>query len=307
MPGSTTRNDPPARDERIEVFLENTSDVVVIVDARGAITYGTPSLGHNLGLPTSETLGRKLVEFLCDPDAAEAAAVFDGFAARTAATQLITDWHLRHQDGTAVAFEVLSHNLLGDPRVAGITLTMRDVSERRTLEAQLEHQGFHDALTGLPNRALFQDRAEHALARTSRLGSVVALLVLDLDDFQAINAAHGLAAGDGLLVQVATRLRSTLLDGATVSRSGGDEFTMLLIDVRPEDVSLLLERLDNAVTASNFERRDDAQTAWHLGISLGAAYFDPDTPTDVEVLLRNADEAQYVEKHRRKALRAEAA
>ncbi|MBC7550467.1 MAG: EAL domain-containing protein [Cellulomonas sp.] len=231
MPGSTTRSDPPARDERIEVFLENTSDVVVIVDARGAITYGTPSLGHNLGLPTSETLGRKLVEFLCDPDAAEAAAVFDGFAARTAATQLITDWHLRHQDGTAVAFEVLSHNLLGDPRVAGITLTMRDVSERRTLEAQLEHQGFHDALTGLPNRALFQDRAEHALARTSRLGSVVALLVLDLDDFQAINAAHGLAAGDGLLVQVATRLRSTLLDGATVSRSGGDEFTILIEDL----------------------------------------------------------------------------
>jgi len=204
---------------------------VVIVDPEGRITYGTPSLGHNLGLPTAGALGRRLVEFMAEADATEATAVLAGFAARTSATQVITDWRLRHRDGTTAAFEVLSHNLLDDPLVAGIVLTMRDVSERRALEVQLEHQGFHDALTGLPNRALLQDRAEHALARTSRLGTLVALLVLDLDGFQTINDAHGRAAADGLLVQVAARLRSTLLDGATVSRSGGDEFSILIEDL----------------------------------------------------------------------------
>ena len=97
---------------------------------------------------------------------------------------------------------MLSNNLLDDSRVDGIVLTMRDVSERRALESQLKHQAFHDALTGLPNRALFHDRAEHALARGSRRQIVLSMVMLDLDDFKVVNDTRGHAAGDDLLVQV---------------------------------------------------------------------------------------------------------
>jgi len=92
-----------------------------------------------------------------------------------------------------------------------------------------------------------------------------------------------------------------------VARLGGDEFTILAIDVRPDDMSLLFDRINDAVTASNAARQDDPDNAWHLGISLGVAYFDPEAPEQVEALLRTADEAQYEMKRHRKAQRAQAA
>ncbi|RYV51657.1 putative bifunctional diguanylate cyclase/phosphodiesterase [Pengzhenrongella frigida] len=216
---------------RIRGFLQNTSDVFAIVDPDGEISYCSPSLGRALGLPAPGGIGLRLTDLLGEEEAGEAEAIFAGFVAGTTATQVITDWHLRHSDGTTVAFEVLSLNLLADPRVHGIVLTMRDVSERRALEVQLTHQALHDPLTGLPNRALFHDRAEHALARGARLGIVVAMLVLNVDDFKGINDAHGQTTGDGLLIQVAARLRTTLREGTTVSRSGSDEFTVLVEDL----------------------------------------------------------------------------
>lgn len=218
-------------EERFRGILQNTSDIVVIVDSGGRITYSTPSLARNLGRGEDEIRGRELVEFLHDGDAAEARTMFTGFGAQAGQTEAIADWHLQHRDGHLMAFEVLSNNLLADSGVGGIVLTMRDVSERRALEAELKHQAFHDALTGLSNRALFQDRAEHALARVVRLGSIVAMVMVDLDDFKNVNDARGHADGDELLKQVASRLQNTIRSGATVSRFGGDEFAILIEDL----------------------------------------------------------------------------
>jgi len=291
-------DDPRDVDERIRVFLSQTSDVIAIVDSAGVITYGTPSLGRTLGVRGAEALGRPLVDFLGDDDAAEALAVFAGFATRTAATQVITDWHLRHRDGTLVAFEVLSHNLLADPRVGGIVLTMRDVSERRALEVQLTHQALHDTLTGLPNRALFSDRAEHALTRTSRLGNVVAMLVLDLDDFDAVNDTFGHATGDAVLVQVAARLRSTIREGATVSRSGGDEFTILVEDVTGVSQAERFAARALATLAAPFTvRGEELRVGGSIGLVVTGGTRDP---LDVAELMRCAHLALFAAKERGK-------
>jgi len=217
--------------ERFRGILQNASDIVVLVDAGGEIIYVTPSFGRNLGCAVEAALGTPLTEFLHDDAAVEAVELFAGFASGAPQRRTVSDWHLRHRDGHLVAFEVLSHNLLEDSLVGGIVLTMRDVSERRALEGQLKHQAFHDALTGLPNRALFRDRAEHALARTSRLASLLAMLMLDLDDFKNVNDTLGHAAGDDLLEQVAVRLQAQARSGATVSRFGGDEFAVLVEDL----------------------------------------------------------------------------
>lgn len=106
--------------------------------------------------------------------------------------------------------------------------SQRDVTERNALEEQLRHQAFHDPLTELPNRALFMDRLEHALAKANRRESRVAVLFLDLDNFKVVNDSLGHEAGDSLLAAVAERLKTCLRTEDTLTRFGGDEFTILL-------------------------------------------------------------------------------
>ena len=119
-------------------------------------------------------------------------------------------WRIRHVDGSWRHVEVITTNLLGDVTVEGMVLTMRDVSERMGLEDELKHQAFHDALSGLANRALFRDRLEHALLRAARSGSSLAVLFIDLDDFKLVNDSLGHAAGDELLIAVAGRISTSL-------------------------------------------------------------------------------------------------
>src|SRR5262249_10881425 len=122
--------------------------------------------------------------------------------------------------------EVRHSDLRQDQTVAGLVLTLRDVTEQRMLERELKHQAFHDALTGLPNRLLFQDRIGHALARAHRNGSTVGVLLADLDDFKIVNDTLGHRVGDDLLVAAADSLSALVRESDTTARLGGDEFAL---------------------------------------------------------------------------------
>ena len=125
-------------------------------------------------------------------------------------------------------------NLLDEEHVGGIVLNARDVSERKAFEAQLTHQAFHDAVTGLANRALFAERVRHAIIRSRREDRGCAVLFLDLDDFKEINDSLGHAAGDEVLIEVARRLDASIRGADTAARFGGDEFAVLLEDIEQQ-------------------------------------------------------------------------
>jgi diguanylate cyclase (GGDEF)-like protein len=205
---------------------------------------------------------------------------------------------LRHSDGGYLSFEVLSNNLLDDPNVGGIVLTMRDVSERRALEQQLTHQAFHDSLTGLANRVLFRDRAEQALARAPRQGTLVAIVMIDIDNFKDVNDTRGHAAGDELLITVARRLKSSVRASATVARFGGDEFAFLVEDItNAAEAEGFARRMLAAFSAPFTVQGEETLASASAGLVLTSG---TEADLDLTGLLRCADLALYSAKERGK-------
>jgi diguanylate cyclase (GGDEF)-like protein/PAS domain S-box-containing protein len=190
-------------------------------------------------------------------------------------------------DGRVIDVEITEHRLTFDG-VDAVLVAVQDVTGRNELEDQLRHQAFHDALTGLANRALFADRVGHAVARRRTDGSRVAVVLIDLNGFKTVNDSLGHSCGDQLLVGVAERLRAGLRAGDTAARLGGDEFAILLEDIAAtEHVGARIQRLMLAFDAPF----DVAGMSIVATASAGVAFNEPgDGP---EELLRNADTAMY--------------
>ncbi|WP_298211943.1 EAL domain-containing protein [Acidovorax sp.] len=197
------------------------------------------------------------------------------------------DLWLVRKDGSSVPVDIA----LGHTEVHGGTAVafVRDITDMRRLEAQMHFQATHDTLTGLINRWQFSLRLEQAIAESARSGQSFALLLLDLDDFKAVNDGYGHAAGDQLLLEVARRLKSVLRAGDALARLGGDEFTALLPQInRPQEAeqvaAKLLDTLCQPYQMHGFEL--------DFGASLGIALYPADAQ-DAQTLMRYADMAMY--------------
>ena len=280
---------------RFQTLVQSASDVILIARPDTSIMYQTPSAKRILGYEAGSLEGVSLTSLL-HPDDVEKAVAAYGAVASKAGVSVTTEWRIRHGEGSWRYVEAVTNNLLADPTVEGIVLTLRDVTERKGLEEELKHQAFHDALTGLANRALFRDRLEHALARSARSATSLAVLFLDLDDFKLVNDSLGHAAGDELLVAVAGRLMRVLRSGDTGARFGGDEFAILLEETNdPEYPCRVAERLLDELKPQ-FQVEDRL-----VGVrgSIGIAYSQSGMEDPAE-LLRAADVAMYAAKARGK-------
>ncbi len=206
----------------------------------------------------------------------------------TGETPLSGPWRHQRKDGTFMLVDIASHQLEDQGRKVTFAL-MQDVTERYRLHEQLVHQANHDILTGLPNRALLEDRMAQTVAHASRYGHKAALLCLDLDRFKQINDTYGHVAGDICLEEIARRLTSRVRAVDTVARTGGEEFTVLLHQINESEdagrvATALLQGLAEPFRLNGFDI--------DLTASVGIAIY-PDNGTDPAVLWRNADIAMY--------------
>jgi diguanylate cyclase (GGDEF)-like protein/PAS domain S-box-containing protein len=184
----------------------------------------------------------------------------------------------------------------GDGLSQRLTGFLTDVTDRKTLEEQLQHQAFHDPMTGLPNRALFADRLGHALARADRRRESLAVLFLDLDEFKTVNDGIGHEAGDELLVAVAGMLLASLRPMDTAARLGGDEFAILLEDLTEADAA---EHAADRILAALETPIKIAGRELVIGASIGIASPTTKRESGAEIM-RNADSAMYSAKRRGK-------
>lgn len=277
-------------EERFRSLVQNSSDVILILKADNTVRYVSPSVERVLGYEPEDVLGKDNLAPLHPDDLARLQASI-AYAVSNPGTATTMELRFQHADGAWRHLESTCTSLLDDPAVGGIVINSRDITERKAFEQQLEYQAFHDDLTDLPNRVLFLDRLEHALAGLERMEAdkAVAVLFIDLDNFQVINDSLGHSVGDHLLTVVASRLRSSMRVEDTVARFGGDEFAVLLEDVEKlSDAVQVAEQISEELqTACTLEGREIFVSP-SIGISLST------TATDLaEDLLRNADTALY--------------
>jgi diguanylate cyclase (GGDEF)-like protein/PAS domain S-box-containing protein len=281
---------------RFRSLVQNSSDIIMIVEKDGTIRYQTPSVKGILGYTLSDLSGMKLSELLHPNDAQQAASFLTETTNRSRLT-LPVEWRLKHKDGRWVPVEAISNNLLHDEYIRGIVISIRNISDRKTLEAQLTHQAFHDPLSELPNRLLFTDKLRQALIAAEKGGNELAVMFLDLDNFKVINDSLGHQVGDQLLVTVAQRLQACLRPGDMVARLGGDEFTILLEHISSvNDATAVAERIQAQLQVPVKIQGYEVFTSASIGIVLRSPMH-----TSPESLLRDADVAMYCAKNKGKA------
>lgn len=290
-----------AESERMHRFIVNNSpDFIYMLNADGVFTFVNDMVEGLLGYKRHEIIGRHF-SGLIHPNNADAAHRFfsEQRTGERAARSIEVRLQVNQDNFDPVspsevlvelnAMGVYRRNKTGQKEFVGTLGSARDISERKRVEERISYQAYHDLLTRLPNRLLFTDRMTQALAHAARHQSKIAVIFFDLDFFKTINDHYGHVVGDRVLQQVAKRILNCVRSEDTVSRFGGDEFSLLLTHIESlEDATVAAEKILAAVRVPL--TIDDREL--HLSASMGIALY-PEAGTTIESLLHSADIAMY--------------
>lgn len=279
-----------SREVQVRTVLENTLDGIITITESGMVREFNPAAEKIFGYQKDEILGSSINRLI--PAAMSQYQNTEKIEdiANTLSLVLGSTRELpaKRKDGSSFMLELS----LNEMRLHGERLyvgSMRDVTERTQAEQLIRHMAQHDALTDLPNRTLFKDRLESAMALAQRHDQLVAVMFLDLDRFKTINDTMGHHTGDALLTEVAKRLKSITRNTDTVARLGGDEFAIIQTEINHADgVVSLAEKVIAAVAKTYNYDGNDINTSTSIGITLY-----PTDKGDADQLLQNADMAMY--------------
>jgi PAS domain S-box-containing protein len=299
------------RDQLFQLITENAADMIAVVDGTGQRIYNSPAYQHVLGYSTEELQTTSSIEQVHPDDRARLLEA--AHKARSTGQGQRLEYRIRHKDGSWRILESTAsavRNQKGETEK--LVIVNRDISERKRAEEMLAHSAFHDGLTNLPNRALFLDRLQRAFALSKRHTDYkFAVLFIDIDEFKVFNDSLGHTVGDEVLLQIGKRLTASLREVDTIARPqlgtapkddtlarvGGDEYTVLLEDIRnPSDAIRVAERLQNRLAAPFSAHGYDIVVTASVGIALSTAVC-----AHAEDLLRDANIAMYRAKRTGKA------
>ena len=290
--------------EKLHRYIVNNSpDIIYVLDNKGCFTFVNDRTEDLLGYKRADLIGQHFSMLIHDEDMLEASYVFNE---RRTGARACKDFELRlrvnddakstrYFDTHVLPIELHSVGMYnpggldGKGEFIGTYCCARDITDRKHKEILINDQAFHDLLTGLPNRALFEDRLKLATAHARRYREQLAVMYLDLDRFKLINDSMGHASGDRLLQLFAERVQGCLRDEDTLSRFGGDEFTLLLPQIsRKEDATLVVQKILESVRAPFVVDKQELFTSASVGIAMF-----PQNGETVETLIKNADIAMY--------------
>jgi diguanylate cyclase (GGDEF)-like protein/PAS domain S-box-containing protein len=273
---------------RYRLMAENSNDIISRTTTSSVILYASDASRRLLGFDPAELVGKSIYEFM-HPDDREETRHLSFLINETTPTTYT--YRLIKKSGNAVWFETTSRAVRNPStnQVDEFISVSRDITERKIVEEQIEHQAYHDALTGLPNRRLFRDRLTIALAHARRMDTPLAVVFLDLDRFKDVNDSLGHSFGDELLKAIAIRLKTALRQEDSIARMGGDEFTILIANLKtPNDAAKIAQKILEVVA----QPLRIEGTEVFITTSVGIALFPSDGDT-AEALLKNADHAMY--------------
>jgi len=287
---------PPGPGEAFfRVLLENSADVIVLLGADGTVRYATPSAAALFGAGR-DIIGARLADLAGDSARDDVDGTVTRMLGGSGHAPDGETWQLTRADGQELHVEVRGSDLRGASEASGIMLTLRDVTAQRAAESDLRHQALHDALTGLPNRVAFEERAGHAAGVAARTRTTAAVLYIDLDDFKSVNDTLGHHVGDELLKAVAGRLQAAARRGSdTAARLGGDEFAMISEGLAgPDAAGEVADRVVRAFSEPFVLQAGQGAVEVRVGVSVGVA--TTADSGDIDEVSRYADSALYAAK-----------
>lgn len=274
---------------QLAAIVEATPDCVGIASAEGRLLYVNQACRRLFGIGDDEDVrGQHIQAF--HPEWAYRVVRESGMPAAIEKGMWHAETEVVARDGRIIPVsQVITAHRTPDGKIAFLAAILRDLSERKQFERQLAHMAHHDALTGLPNRLLFKDRLDLALAQAHRSKERLAVMFVDLDRFKTINDTLGHATGDQLLKMAAERLQCCVREGDTVARFGGDEFAVILPNLaQSQDAAVVAHKICDVLQQHfKLEKHEVVATA-----SIGIALF-PDDDATADGLVKNADTAMY--------------
>ncbi len=288
--------------ENLHKFIVNNSpDMIYLLDQEGRFAFVNDRAETLLGYQQDELLGEHFYKLIFEDDIDQATYTFNERRTGDRATRS-SEMRLRCKDGESPryfesrsvpielsAIGIYSLDVDNHKEFIGTYGVARDITERKQAEELIKYQLYHDLLTNLPNRTLFRDRLNMAMAQSKRSGKKLAILYLDMDRFKIINDSLGHFVGDELLQAVAQRLRSELREADTLARVGGDEFNLLIPEINDDqDARNLAEKILRITTQPFVIKNEEIYISFSIGISIYPS--DGDTK---DTLIKNADIAMY--------------